>query len=151
MTRNATTPGVLADLRALEGRELVGDWLQVDPEREGQFFRGAYLDLTYGEGLGPEYPEGLVEGFHLLALLDYLSAAILGRFHGFNYGLDRVRFVSPVTVHDRVRLRLHVDTVAPRGEGFLVTYDCTLEVEGRDRPGLVARWLVLLQPTEEAP
>ncbi len=139
----------LEDLPSLAGTELLGAWLRIDIGRERKFYEGAYLDLTYGADRGPGYPDGLVEGFHLVALLDHLSAQLLGRFYGFNYGLERVRFVSPVTVDDQVRLRLLVAEVTPRDDGFLVTYDCTLEVEGRDRPGMVARWLVLLLPQPE--
>lgn len=145
-----TTVSQLSELPSLEGRELVGEWMQIDAARERQFYIGTYLDQSYGETVGPGYPDGMVEGFQLVGMLDHLSAQLVGRWYGFNYGLDRVRFVSPVTVHDRIRLRLVVAEVDPRDAGFLMTYDATLEVQGREKPGMVARWLVLLLPEGSA-
>jgi acyl dehydratase len=134
------------DFRELIGQEFVGDWLRVTADRHRDFWRATYLERAYGESVGDDYPEGMLEGLHLLGLLDYLVADQVGTWFGFNYGFDRVRFTSTVTVHDRVRVRFHVTDVTSRENGELVRYAVTMDVEGRDRPGLVADWLVLLQP-----
>ncbi|WP_326731619.1 hypothetical protein [Streptomyces phaeochromogenes] len=143
---NPAKPSKPEDFPGLVGEEFVGDWFTQSPERQQQFYLGTYLDETYGESMDQAYPEGLVEGFNQLGLLDYLSAEIIGRWHGYNYGLDRVRFLTPLTVRDRIRLRLRVETVAERGNGFLVKYDTTLEIEENPKPAMIAQWLVLLLP-----
>jgi acyl dehydratase len=57
---------------------------------------------------------------------------------GINYGLNRVRFPSPVPVGSRVRARFHVDSVDPADWGAQVTMTATIEREGGDKPVCVA-------------
>lgn len=112
------------------------DWMHVDPRRaaeEGPF-------------------EGTIAfGFWTLSLLTYFLRDALGREypvgvrHGFNYGLDRVRFVSPVPVGSRIRNRMEIADVDDRGNGrFLVTTRNVVEVGGQERPAMVADWLLML-------
>jgi acyl dehydratase len=66
--------------------------------------------------------------------------------YAFNYGLDRVRWISPVKVGTRIRNRMILKAVTPKGHGrFLVTVMTTVEIENEDRPAMVAQWLGLLQ------
>ncbi|WP_432975916.1 hypothetical protein [Dactylosporangium sp. CA-233914] len=142
----AKVPSHLTEFPGAVGLEFVGDWVQIEPERAEQFYLGTYLDRSYGESLGDGYPDGLIEGFNVLGLLDWMSSELIGRWYGFNYGLDRVRFTKPITLHDRIRLRLRVADARERGYGYLVTYEATVELEGSEKPGMVATWLVLLLP-----
>ncbi|WP_431246473.1 hypothetical protein [Leifsonia xyli] len=134
------------DLETLIGREFVSSWLRVDEDRIAAFETGSFVESNPNGVNLALYPEGLVEGFHLLSLLDYLVNGVSfvedERWSGWNYGFDRVRFVSPVTTSDRIRVRGSVSSVVEKGEDRLVTYDLTLEVEGREKPGAVAQWLV---------
>jgi acyl dehydratase len=59
-----------------------------------------------------------------------------------NYGSNRVRFVSPVPSGSRIRGRFAVGAVEDVGGGVQVTWNCTVEREGGDKPALVAEWLV---------
>ncbi|PRB66774.1 hypothetical protein [Arthrobacter sp. MYb213] len=138
-------PRSIGDFPSKVGQTYTGEWMGLDPQRIAGFWVGTYLDETYGQSLGPEYPPGLVEGFYQLALLDYLSAQIIGRWHGFNYGLDKVRFIRPLNESQQVRLALTVAETASRDSGLLVTYDAVLEASGQEKPAMAARWLVLLQ------
>lgn len=147
--RKPMRPASIGDFPGVVGETYVGDWFRIDAQRQDGFYRGTYLDLRYGESMTDIYPEGLVEGFHQLALLDHLSAELVGGWHGYNYGLDRVRFPSPLTVHDDTRLRLTVADCTPRDGGFLVRYDARLEVRGREKPSMIAEWLVLLLPEDD--
>jgi acyl dehydratase len=62
-----------------------------------------------------------------------------------NYGIDRLRFLSPVPSGSRVRLHARVADVRPKGEDrLLVSFECNVEIEGHDGPALVARVLHLL-------
>jgi acyl dehydratase len=129
------------------GHEFRGAWFQVDRAHTALFDEAAYVDQNTHDQEAAYYPDGLVEGFHLLSLLDHLVNSVCfvndPSWAGWNYGLDRVRFVSPVTTSDRIRVVGRVATVEPRKEGFLLTLDCTLEVEGRQKPGAVSEWKVL--------
>lgn len=134
------------DLDSLIGRPFVSDWLRVDDEHIRAFEAGSYVESN-PNGVNAElYPEGLVEGFHLLSLLDYLVNGVSfvedEGWSGWNYGFDRVRFVSPVTTSDRIRVRGSVSSVLEKGDDRVVTYEVVLDVEGREKPGAVAQWLV---------
>jgi acyl dehydratase len=66
---------------------------------------------------------------------------------GVNYGSDKVRFLTPVRVGARVRLRATVLAVDPRPDGsLLVKNEVTVDVEGSDKPALVAHTLALVVP-----
>jgi acyl dehydratase len=61
-----------------------------------------------------------------------------------NYGFDKVRFVAPVRVESRIRARARLTSVKERKAGqLLVTMAVEIEIEGEDKPALVAEWLSL--------
>ncbi|MEV4036310.1 hypothetical protein [Streptomyces umbrinus] len=143
----------LAEVATLRGRTFVGDWLAVDSDRLPAFEHATYLD----EGLYPDedpYPDGLVEGFHLLGLLDRLISGtfrpVPGTVEGWNYGMDRVRFVSPVLAGERMRAHFTVAETEPKGDGQVLLLRCVVEVEGRERPGFTADWRVFWRPAAVA-
>lgn len=131
----------------LIGREFVSEWLTVSDERVTQFEESSYVDTNPNAVNVDLYPDGLIEGFHLLALLDYLTNQVSfvedPAWSGWNYGLDKVRFVSVVTTSDRIRVRGTIDSITPRGDNALVLYNSVIEVEGRQKPGVTAEWRVL--------
>jgi len=143
-----------ARLPELAGSEFAGRWWSVDPDRVRAFEDGTYLDELPFEWPDGAFPESMLEGFHLLGLLDYMMNPVLrvrgGEFSGWNYGLDRVRFVSPVSVEDRIRLTGRIAEVRPKDEGFLILQDCAVEVDGREQPGFVAQWWVFWLPAGPA-
>ena len=62
-----------------------------------------------------------------------------------NYGLDRVRFIAPVRSGKRIRGRFRLDSVEERGPGqLLLRHTVTVEIEGEEKPALMAEWLGLL-------
>jgi acyl dehydratase len=60
---------------------------------------------------------------------------------GINYGLNRVRFTSPVPVGSKVRGSMELVDVTDVHGGVQVTNKVTVEIEGSERPALVAEWL----------
>jgi len=68
---------------------------------------------------------------------------------GLNYGVDKARFLTPVPAGARVRLRVVLTSIEPkdRGQAFMKTRN-TLEVEGSDKPALVAEALAFLIPAK---
>jgi len=127
----------------LLGKTFVTPWFQVDADRSAAFERGTYLDSYLHPYPGEDgYGDGLVEGFQLLGMLDYLCNTAVwseGPWLAWNYGLDRVRFVTVIRATDWFRVRGTVTDVVDRGEqGHLIVLDLTGEVRGRERPGFVA-------------
>lgn len=117
--------------------EVTGDhqWIHVDPERARR-----------------ESPTGttIAHGLLTLSLLPALRAEVGvvpdGVPQVVNYGYDRIRFLSPVRSGARVRARVLLTAVEEKGGGLLLRTANTVEVEGEDRPALVADALTLLVP-----
>ena len=143
-----------SDLPSLLGSRFTGGWWSVDAERLTLFESATYTNELENPWPVGNFPSRLVEGFHLVGLLEYMMNSVLHPQgpHGFgwNYGLDRVRFVSPVKTTDRIRLTGTLASIKPKHDGFLVRQDCVVQVEGRERPGLVAEWWVFWLPSPPA-
>lgn len=134
----------------LVGRRFTTPWFAVDLDRSEQFEFSTYLDSyphPYEEDDGAGYGAGLVEGYHLLGMVDYLmNHVIVPKFRciPWNYGLDHVRFVSVVRVADRFRLTGSITEVVDRGpHRHRITVDLRAAVDGRDKPAFVATQHVL--------
>jgi acyl dehydratase len=139
----------LADLAALEGQVLgTSGWVEVDQARIDQF-AGATNDLQWihvdpARAAGGPFGATVAHGFLTLSLLSELAA---GAFRiadvrmGLNYGLDRVRFPSPVPVGSRLRAVCVLDRVEPIEGGAQLTQTVTIEREGGAKPACVAVWL----------
>ncbi|RFA27257.1 dehydratase [Alkalilimnicola ehrlichii] len=141
----------VTELQALVGRELgVSDWVTVDQERIDKFadatddHQWIHVDV---ERAKRESPMGgpIAHGFLTLSLLPMLNSNVF-RVDGvkarINYGLNRVRFPAPVPAGARVRSRLHLKAVEDLGSGrYLACVECTVEIEGNDRPACIAESL----------
>ena len=151
--RRKGTP-VSSELLAMRGRDLgQSDWFLIDQERVDQF-ADVTLDHQFihvDPAAAGATPLGgtIVHGFLTLSLLVHLLEDMVPRpqslLMGFNYGFDRIRFLAPVPVGSRVRATMRVvDVVERQPQQFLTTYDVSVEIEGTDKPALVATWLNLL-------
>ncbi len=126
---------LLDQARIDEFAHCTGDhqWLHVDPER-------AARESPYGGTIA--------HGFLTLSLLaptgfEVLLARVAPK-SVVNYGLDKVRFVSPVRSGKRVRNHIKIAAVESKGGGrFLVTTENTIEIEGESRPALTASLLAI--------
>ncbi len=113
--------------------EVTGDrqWIHTDPRR-------AQAESRYGRTIA--------HGFLTLSLLSRLSHEainVAGEFRmRINYGLNRVRFPAPVPEGSRVRARFSVQSVDDIQGGHQVVWLVAVEVEGSDKPALVAEWIV---------
>lgn len=107
-------------------------WIHVDTERAAR-----------------EMPQGktIAHGFLTLSLIPFLVRSVYQirqRGRGLNYGSNRVRYVSPVPVDSRVRLRQTIKAAEPVEGGMRITSDCVVEIEGAERPALVAEFLMVV-------
>jgi acyl dehydratase len=86
----------------------------------------------------------IAHGFLTLSLLPALIKGVYridGVKMGVNYGLNKVRFTSPVPVGSKIRAVVSLGDVTEAGGGLQVVNNVTIELEGSDRPALVAEWL----------
>jgi NADPH2:quinone reductase len=148
-------PIALADLHRLAGQTIgVSGWFTLD-----QALIDAFADCTQdhqwihvdAERAARESPFGgtVAHGFLTLSMIPATCyELLLGRVQAaqaVNYGLDRVRFVAPVLAGRRVRNRVKVLSVEDRGTGrYLLTTENTVEIEGEEKPAVVAVALAML-------
>lgn len=140
-----------AELSNLVGTENVGDeWLTIDQGRIDAF-AGATGDFQWihvepeRAASGP-FGTTIAHGYLTLSLLPVLTEGLLevgGVGMAVNYGLDKVRFLQPVRVGSRLRARSEVMSVVESGGGYRVGMQVTVEIEGSDRPALIADTIVL--------
>jgi acyl dehydratase len=108
-------------------------WIHVDPERAAT---------------GP-FGQTIAHGLLTLSLLPALVGELLevtDSGMGVNYGLDRVRLTSPVPAGSKVRARGRLVGTERKGEGVLMRIETTVEIDGSERPALVATALLLRYP-----
>jgi acyl dehydratase len=144
------------------GQELgVSDWVTIDQSRINKFaactgdHQWIHVDVERAERDSP-YGGAVAHGYLTLAMIAPLSMQIgvipKDAAAGLNYGVDKARFLAPVPTGARVRLRVVLTGVEPKdgGQAIMKTRN-TLEVEGSDKPAVVAETLAFLIPAKGAP
>lgn len=142
--------------KKLEGKaEGTGEWLKVEQNRINQFADATgdhqfiHVDPEKAAQLSP-YKVTIAHGYLTLSLVPFLQGAIpmadpqayAGLVMGVNYGLDKVRFPSPVKVNSRVRAArelMSAELVNPNT--IQIKQKVTVEIEGEPKPGCVAETL----------
>jgi acyl dehydratase len=137
----------VADLEAHVGRSLgASDWLTIDQQRIDGFARVTgddnwiHVDV---ERAKRELPEGrtIAHGMLTLSLIFGLGSGMLRVnrcLRALNYGSNKVRFTAPVMCGARVRLHRRLERFDPVEGGARLTFGNTVEIEGAERPALVA-------------
>lgn len=144
---------VLQELEGLVGSELgVSGWMEITQERVDVFADATddHQFIHVDPELAAQTPFGgtVAHGYLTLSLVVPLAAEVevdVGSPKmGINYGLDRVRFPAPVPVGSRIRARVALDSVEEVPGGIQMKRTVTMEVEGYDKPGMVAETLTRL-------
>ncbi|MES0825160.1 MaoC family dehydratase [Ruegeria sp. SCP11] len=150
----------MSDLQELIGTEIaVSNWVVVDQDLIDEFGRCTNDEQwihTDPERAKAESPYGgtVAHGFLLLSLLTRLQRDS----HSWpsdissivNYGLERVRFISPVTVDAEIRIRVKLAKLEHRKKGAVfLQLDNTMELRGSEKPALAASSLLMAFPSEE--
>ncbi|MDI3273991.1 MaoC family dehydratase [Pseudomonas sp. AL03] len=143
----------VAELKDYVGKELGrSEWLTIDQERINLFAEatGDYQFIHVDPVKAAKTPFGstIAHGFLSLSLIPKLMEDILILPEGVkmvvNYGLDSVRFIQPVKVNSRVRLKVDMNEVTEKKPGqWLLKATATLEIEGSDKPAYIAEPLSL--------
>jgi acyl dehydratase len=138
-------------LRALAGEELgVSGWHEITQERVSAFahatgdFERIHLDPEHARAMG--LPGTIGHGLFTLALgpkLLYELWTVTNAGLGLNYGFDRVRFLRPVPVGSRVRMRARVTDVRDTDAGIRIALQQTFELDQESTPACVADAVVL--------
>lgn len=140
-----------SELAGMVGQDLgTSDWITIEQDRVNQF-----ADVTEDHQFIHINPEAakmtpfggtIAHGFLSLSLLSKFAEqggiAVEGAVMGVNYGLDKVRFINPVPVGGKVRGHFALKDAVEKNPGqHLLTYTVTVEIEGSDKPALIADWL----------
>lgn len=143
--------GVFEQLKSKIGEEIgVSDWMDISQERIDQF-AGATGDHQWIH-VDPErakqgpFGKTIAHGYLTLSLIPALGGGISGlglsdAKMGVNYGLNRVRFISPVPSGSRIRARRKLVDVQEVTGGIQLTSEVTIELEGSEKPACVAETL----------
>ena len=126
------------------------DWLVVDQDRINQF-ADATLDHQFihvdSEKATPLFGSTIAHGLLSLSLMAGMPAPQVAPENmtmAFNYGLDRVRFLTPVNVGSKVRTKAKLLSVDDKGDGrYLVKNEVTMEIEGQEKPAYIAESLTM--------
>ena len=140
----------IRELAGRVGEEVaVSPWVEIGQERIDTFAKAIddfqWIHVDRDRAKASPFGGTIAHGFLTLSLLSHLSErtfSFADRRMGVNYGLNRVRFTSPVRAGSRVRARFTLAKYEPiEANGVQVTWSTTVEIEGADRPALVAEWI----------
>ncbi|RZS90473.1 MaoC family dehydratase [Aquimarina brevivitae] len=142
------------EFKTYEGKDLpVGAWLTVTQDMINAFaeatqdYQWVHVDLERIEKESP-FKKPIAHGFLSVSLL---SKMLMDLVHiesmdmGVNYGLNKVRFPSPVLVDSRLRLHSTIKKIEPYTDnGLKITWACTVEIDNVDKPACVAEFVSLM-------
>ena len=144
--------------RFIGKEEPPGEWFTVDQSRINQFadctidHQFIHIDPDASAKLSP-WKVTVAHGFLTLSLLTHLTSTVkapyveayAGIVMGVNYGFEKVRFISPVKVNSRIRVRREIAAVDLKDPNSIqLTHKCTIEIDGESKPACVAEWLTRL-------
>ena len=145
----------MANAALFAGHELgASKWVTLDQDRIDVFAactgdrQWIHVDVERAKREGP-FGGPIAHGYLTLslvaAMIMELGVIPPDAATGLNYGLDKVRFVTPVKAGSRVRAHVKLPAAEQQGDTrLLLRLDCTLEIEGEAKPALVAELLCLL-------
>lgn len=130
------------------------DWIEIDQNRIDLFADATndhqWIHVDREKAAAGPFGAPIAHGYLSLSLLSHFSPQLLKVTEApqmvINYGLNKVRFLQPVQVGSRVRDNAELTTVKETPKGVLVTVTHTVEIEGEERPALVAEALGLWVP-----
>ena len=147
-------PLALAEFVALAGGEpFISRWFVVDQPRIDAFAEitedWQFIHIDPEAARATPFGGTIAHGFLTLAMLSAMAKDALpplaGVAMGVNYGLDRLRFLTPVKAGARVRGRFALTEAKQRKPGdWLLRYDASVEIDDADRPALIAQWLTMI-------
>ena len=139
------------DLAGLVGQEIgISKWFQVDQARINAFADTTedwqFIHVDPQAAAASPFGGTIAHGFLTLSLASAMSYDAIKPLDGVvmavNYGFDKLRFLAPVPAGSRVRGRFKLLAADDKGGGrWLIKHELTIEIEGGDKPALIAEWL----------
>lgn len=141
-----------SEIDSVIGTEVgVSDWILIDQDRINKF-ADATMDHQFihvdPEQATPVFGSTIAHGFLSLSLVagipfdQEIGLILEGTKMGLNYGLDKVRFLSPVPVDSEVRIRMKCIDISEKNPGqYLAKTEVTMEIKGVEKPAFVAETL----------
>ena len=141
-----------SEIDSVIGTEVgVSDWVLIDQDRINKF-ADATMDHQFihvdPEQAKPVFGSTIAHGFLSLSLVagipfdQEIGLVLEGTKMGLNYGLDKVRFLSPVPVDSEVRIRMKCIDISEKNPGqYLAKTEVTMEIKGIEKPAFVAETL----------
>ena len=150
-----------SDLQSLVGQEVgLSRWISVDQARIDAFARitedEQFIHVDPEAARATPFGGTIAHGFLTLSLASAMSydavAPLDGVVMGVNYGFDKLRFLAPVPAGSKVRGRFKLLSAEDKGaqDGvtrWLLKHELTVEIEGGDKPALIAEWLSMQMTT----
>jgi acyl dehydratase len=133
------------------GKEVgVSDWIVVDQERINQFADATgdhqYIHVDPERAAQTPFGGTIAHGFLTMSLMVVMgyeaSIKLENAVMGINYGFDKLRFINPVRVNSRIRGRFTLlSAEQKKPDHYLLKHEVAVEIEGADKPALIAEWL----------
>ncbi|WP_438950930.1 MaoC family dehydratase [Porticoccus sp.] len=128
------------------------DWFEITQAQINQFADAThdhqYLHVDQQRAAEGPFGKTIAHGFLYLSMVPYLMLddllAIIGDATVINYGVNGLRFISPVPVGSHIRLNWRVLSDEPRGKGRLLTVEVGVEIQHDPKPAMVAEWLLYI-------
>jgi acyl dehydratase len=141
-------------LRELIDREIaVSDWIDVTQERIDRFADATgdrqWIHVDPARAAASPFKSTIAHGFLTLSLVSALGQTALrieGLRMAINYGVNRVRFITPVPAGSRIRGRFTPIAVSDENNAVQATWRVTIEREQTEKPCCVAEWIVRYYP-----
>lgn len=140
-----------SELQDLIGQEVgLSRWITVDQDRIDAFARitedEQFIHVDPEAARATPFGGTIAHGFLTLSLASAMSydavKPLEGVVMGVNYGFDKLRFLAPVPAGARIRGRFKLLSAEDKGGGrWLLKHELTVEIEGADKPALIAEWL----------
>ncbi len=144
----------IEEFKGYVGKEIgLSDWFEIDQDRVNAFAQCTedrqYIHVDVEAAKQGPFGGTIAHGFLTLSLLSYFGfqneIVPAGVKTVVNYGLNKVRFLSPVRVGSSIRNRAVLKEVADKGEGrVLMTVENTVEIQGEERAAMIAETLTLM-------
>ena len=140
-----------AGLPGVVGQSATGAWFEIDQDRIAAFAEATedrqWIHLDRDRAASGPFGGTIAHGFLTLSLMPMLGAStdgpkVGGVKMGVNYGCNKVRFLSPVRSGKRVRSHVKLLELEEKRPGqWQQTNEVTVEIEGEEKPALIAEWI----------
>ena len=151
----------VTELHSLIGQEVgVSRWIEIDQARIDAFAETTedrqFIHIDPEAAAKTPFGGTIAHGFLTLSLASAMSydavEGLENAVMGVNYGFDKLRFLAPVPAGSKVRGRFKLLSAEDKGPSgganrWLLKHELTVEIEGGDKPALIAEWLSMQMVT----